>query len=691
MSAVAGYVPLRGAAPPDTLAAQMLARMAHRTPDGTGVWGNAHAVLGHGALHTTPESLHEVLPLVRGPFALVADARVDNREALLHQLSAELRELDLLGDVVPDASLLLAAHARWGHDAPAHVVGAFAYAVWDDRAGELVLARDALGVRQVVFHHAPGQHLAFATEAAALFAVDGIEPDLDEDRIAESLSCRGFDPVRSVFRGIVKLPPAHVLIASPSGVRQQRYWELTIPPPPTRDAAEQFAEVFEEAVRCRTRSAFPVGAELSGGMDSSSVAIVAAEALRERGERLHTLSATFDEASGSDERGYIQIVLDQLGDDAVPHTFQPEREGFVTLHEEIFQRIADGRVNGNHHFNYLSVRTAREAGVRVLLTGQDGDTTVGHGWEWFAEQALAGQWDAMRLEADRCIARLAPERDAYDGQVDYTAPSQILSAYGVPVFRHWAEQKRLLAILRGARGARRAFGASYGRLASLLARDVLRTPAGFRTQRRVRAEAFAEANFPSTLHPDVAARSGLADRLRDREMTRLEEAARPGYTAEAQRRMLTSEYLEGAFERLDLYAAACGVEARHPYMDVRLVELCLSLPTGEKLHDGYSRSVMRRALADRLPPVITWRANKAHLGSPQGAFVFDSEPERTRALIDNPGPAAHYLDLDAMRSLWDRRDSLNEWELGWLTNALALIVWLRTSPYLSHTAASPAA
>lgn len=688
MSAVAGYVALGGPAPSDALAAKMLAQMAHRIPDGRGVWGGTRAVLGQGMLHTTPESLHETLPLVRGPFTLVADARVDNREALLHELSGDLRELDLLGDVVPDAALLLAAHARWGHDAPTHLVGAFVYAVWDDRVGELVLVRDALGVRQVAFHHVPGQHFAFGTEASALFAVEGIEAEIDEHRIAESLSGRGYEPVQSLFRGIVKLKPAHRLVVTASGVRESRYWELAIPAPPAGDAAEQFAEVFEEAVRCRTRSAFPVGAELSGGMDSSSVAVVAAESLRERGETLHTLSATFDQAAGSDERVYIQAVLDRLGDAATPHTFQPEGERFVTLHEEIFQRVADGRVNGNHHFNYLSMRAARDAGIRIVLTGQDGDTTVGHGWEWFAEQALAGEWDAMRREADRCIARLAPERDAYEGQIDYTSPSQILSAYGVPVFRQWAEEKRVLALLQGARGARRAFGASYRLLGRALGRDLLRTPAGFRTQRRTRAEAFARSSLPPTLRSDVAARTRLAERLRDREERRLEEATRPGRTAEAQRKMLTSEYLEGAFERLDLYAAACGVEARHPFMDVRLIELCLSLPTDEKLRDGYSRSVMRRALADRLPPSITWRANKADLGRPQDGFVFDSEPERTRALIQDPGLAAQYVDTAGVQALWDRRETLSEWEMGWLSNALALIVWMRTSPYLSANRAA---
>ena len=676
MSAIACLLRLDGTPAGEAPVRAMLERMSHRGPDGRHVWTDESVGLGHAMLWTTQESLGEVLPLVRGPFALVSDARIDNRDALLQALSGDLNALDLAGDSVADSALVLAAYARWGDAFAEHLVGDFAVVLWDGRSRRLVCARDPLGVRQLYFHHVPGRHLVIASDPEALFAISGIEPEIDEVRVAESLTGRLYDTVHSVFLGVEKVPPAHLLVASAGRVEQRRYWDLTIGDPPAGDAAEHFREVFDEAVRCRTRSAFPVGAELSGGLDSSSVAVVAAEALRARGAALHTFSAAFEQAAGSDERVYIDAVLGQIGD-AVPHVFYPEAEKFVTLHEEIFAHVADGRVNGNHHFNYISARAAGRAGVRVLLTGQDGDTTVGHGWEWFAEQTLAGEWDAMRAEADRCIARLAGERDAYDGQIGYTAPGQIVSAYSVPVLRMWARRKQVGRLVQGARGLHRSFGASYRLLARSLGRDVLRGPEVLARRARSAADAFGRANVPPTLRADVAARTQIVRLLAEHEAARIEASRDSFGTAEAQQRMLTSEYLDGSFEKLDLYAAAAGVEARHPFMDVRLVELCLSLPTSEKLQNGYTRSVMRRALADRLPPSVTWRANKAHLAAPHDAFVFDSEPDRLRDLIEHPGPAAEYLDVAAVRSLWERRTSLSEWEMVWLTNALGFMIWTR--------------
>ncbi len=112
-------------------------------------------------------------------------------------------------------------------------------------------------------------------------------------------------------------------------------------------------------------------------------------------------------------------------------------------------------------------------------------------------------------------------------------------------------------------------------------------------------------------------------------------------------------------------------------MHLPLIEFCLALPSDEKLRDGYSRSVMRRALLDLLPAKVAWRANKSNLTAPQGLFL-SSDPERTQSLLADLGPAERFIDAAALRALWDRRASLSEWEEAWLTNALSLIVWLKT-------------
>lgn len=676
MSALAAFVSLSGIPAPEGLVARMLAPMARRGPDGTATWTDGPAALGHAALHATPEARLERQPLVAGALALVSDARLDERDALHRHLRPTLAALGLDADVVPDAALLLAAHVRWGTDAPAHLTGDFVYAVWDASTRRLVAARDRLGVRQLFVRHVPGAFVALATEPDALLAPPP-RPPLDEARLADAVTGRLYDPRMSLYAGIEKVPAAHTLTADGRGLHTSRYWTLDIGTPPPGDAADAFADAFETAVRRCARTDQALGAELSGGMDSSAVTLVAADVTREAGRPLHTFSARFSDTSGSDEHRYIDAVLARAGDHVVPHEFHPEAERFVELHDEIFDRVSDGRINGNHHFNYLSLRAAHHAGVRVLLTGQDGDTTVGHGWLLFSELAEAEQWDRFRDEARRCIEHLDAERGLYRGQIPYTSVGQIAANYALPVFRLWAETGQWRRLWRGTREAHRALGIPYGLLLRLLRRDLLRSPRTADAVRRRQIEARARRDVSPVLRPDLVARTDLVERLATRETERTEADRTSFSTAEAQQRMLSSLYLEGSFEKLDRYAGAWGVEARHPFMDVDLVELCLSLPTDEKLRDGFTRSVMRRGLATRLPEAITWRANKADLGVPHASFLFTSAPEQIDALLADLGPAEAYLDPDALADLWRRRDTLDDWSVVWLTNALGLALWLR--------------
>ena len=281
---------------------RMLGAMPYRGPDGVGTWAgegvDQGGGLGQAMLWTTPESLHETLPLVRGDFALVADVRLDNRETLLPLLASDLAALGLAADVVPDGALLLAAYARWGPACVDHLLGAFAFALWDRRRRGLVCARDPVGIRQLYVHHAPGRQLAVATEIPALLALDGVGHDLDEDRVADVLAARFFEPTQTLYRDVARLEPGHVLIATPEGITSRRYWAPEIGEPPRGDVVGQFAEIIDEAVRCRMRSAYPVGTELSGGLDSSSVTVLAARVARERLEPLHTFTAVFEEETG---------------------------------------------------------------------------------------------------------------------------------------------------------------------------------------------------------------------------------------------------------------------------------------------------------------------------------------------------------------------------------------------------------
>ena len=693
MSGIAGVLYRDGRAATAEGARQMAERMGRRGPDGRGAWAEGPVGLGHAMLHTTPESLSESLPLAAGPFAITADARIDNRDVLLPQLRGDLAALGLDRPVVPDSSVVLAAYARWGADCVDHLLGAFAFAVWDARERRLVCARDPFGVRPLYTVERPGL-FAFASEPKALFALDGVEPEVDEERVAESLAARLYDPVGTSFRGVVRLPAAHVLTASPDAVARRRYWRLepSDPPPPT-SAVDRFAELFDEAVRCRVRSAFPVASELSGGLDSSAVTVVAARLMRSvegpGGLPLHTVSLAYSDPA-SDERPFGQAVLDRLGAAAVDHYVHPERERVVDLYTEIYQSLDDLRVRGNGYGNYLTAREAGRHGARVLLTGQDGDTTVGHGWERLAELAVAGDWAGVDRESALVFQRCREDRDRAKSQFEYTQASQIASAHVRPLLQWWAEETAVVPFARASLGLRRQFGApALGPLRHFWRQMVL--PGPLRRARARRAtEATAALRLPPTVSPELAQRTDLLGKLA-RQIERAATAGRGEFSAQAAHlRAFDSEGVEGNLNKLDLYPAASGVEARHPFMDVRLVRFCAALPSDQKLRDGWTRAVLRDAVRHELPESVWTRMNKMDHSRQQDDFIFRSQPDAVDALLARPGRAARYLDVEAARDLWRRGredpDALGEWEVAWVSAAVTLVLWFQVSPLLSPAA-----
>ncbi|MGB3541479.1 asparagine synthase-related protein [Rubrivirga sp.] len=659
----------------------MAHRLSRRGPDDQSSWDSGPVGMGHAMLRTTPESLDETLPLVAGPFALTSDARLDNRDTLLAQLAPDLQALGLEDAVVPDSSLLLAAYARWGEDCVDHLRGAFAFALWDGWKQKLVCVRDHFGIRPL-YTVDRSDLIAVASEPKALFALEGVDPVLDDDRIAESLSARLYDPIGTSFRGIVRLPAAHVLTADLDGTRQRRYWTLEPDdPPPPGQAADRFAEIFEDAVRCRVRSAFPVGSELSGGLDSSAVTVVAARLLE--GEPLHTVSLAYSDPA-ADERPFGQAVLDQLGSAAIPHYVEPEKERLVDLYTEIYQSLDDLRARGNGYGNYLTARELSRHGVRVMLTGQDGDSAVWHGWERLAELALEGDWAGVKREADLAFARCREDQDRSRSQYPYTQASQLASAHITPVLRWWAEEKAVGPFARASLGIHRQYGTPLFTQLSHYWRFFALPQASLRARARRAADVSARSLVPPTASTDLVRRTGLYRRLAKHQL-RTQTAGRGEFTAQqAQRRALRSEGIEGSLNKLDLYPAASGVEARHPFMDVRLVQFCLGLPSRTKLAGGWSRAVLRDAVGHELPAVVRRRMNKMDHGRQQDNFIFRSDPDRVQALLDAPGAAAAYLDLEAVQSLWDRgrrdSDALDGWEVAWVAAAVTLILWFRASP-----------
>ena len=622
MSWIAGAVQFHGGALTEDDAAAMMAPMRHCPPEAEGTWADGTAAVGHHGFYTTPEAVHEQQPLVCGGVTLVADARVDNRAELLDQLGPRLRTLGLLRDGRPvtDADLILAAYVEWGERCPGHLVGDFAFAVWDAERRTLLCARDPFGVRPLYVHDGGGR-VVVASEPRGLFAA-GVSDEID-DTFVEELTRRGNVATadRTLFRAVRLLPHGHAMAASADGVREWAHYTVrpSSDPVPETDAAvaERFAELFREAVRCRVRGGVRIGAQLSGGLDSSAVACVARDLEAERGgDPIDTFTLAFGLFPHIDEREFADAVLETGG--FRPHTVDTTPLGPLSNLADLHAAIDSGPAAGTQHFIWAMCKAAGELGVRVLLDGLDGDLVVEHGQNRLHELARAGDWETFFAEARSLLERHKGndwlERFERDFGHDI---SHIFYIYGLPALEALAERGPVWSFARSLRGAVRHGGVIPRVVLPRIWRRLL-VPGP--VLRRLRG------GDPA---PPPAVRADQLEALRGVKLPR-------GLT-------------------LATHAAAVhGVELSHPFLDVRLVEFCLSLPSSQSLRDGWTRSVLRRALSSVLPDVVRDRIGKADLSAAYLRGLVDVDRDLLDRLVERAEAMGGAVVADGLRAARDR-------------------------------------
>ncbi|WP_263818881.1 lasso peptide isopeptide bond-forming cyclase [Salinibacter sp.] len=678
MSGVAGIYYLDGR-PVEEEVDRMVDVMEHRGPDGINTWRSEAVGLGHCMLETTPEDQHESLPLIDRGGALVAtaDARIDNRDDIIKTLGLQ-RPKD---PPITDTELILAAYKQWGEDCPQHLLGAFVFAIWDEKNERLFLGRDQFGIKQLYFYHKNGRHFYFASEIKSLLSLSDVPEKIDELTLGIHLANGRPDGERTIFQNILRFPPGHALTATPCKVRRRQYWSLSATDVPSdltdEEYAERFRNIFEEAVRCRLRSTRSVGSELSGGLDSSYVTCVAHRILRKSTDRntLHTFSTVYDRFDECDERPYIQEVTKKEGIE--PHYTIVEEQSIIDLLDEIYDYLDDGRVSGNHHLNWLTARQAGRSPVRVLLTGQDGDTTVHHGWQYFLELARGRKWEEFARLANQTIRVLQRDDGVVERQETWSEPEDILGDYGSVYLLRWAKKGNYLKLLSSLVEISKHFSVSPWLILQNMWREVV-FPAYYWRKSR---QSPSQPNVPKTIAPQFADDVGLKEYLSKRSSQSNEEL-RHITARNAQARILKSSYLVSSFEKIAHYAAAAGVEARHPFMDKRLIEFCLGLPPQQSLSKGWSRAVMRRAMKGVVPEPIRQRTEKANLAAPFRYLLIDlGGGEIEQILRYDTGKMGNYVNQSYLSSLYkdakEEKGSVSQDELHTFAKAISMLHWSR--------------
>lgn len=378
MSGILGVWNLDGRPVEPGRLAQMSATLSHRGPDGEGQWLDGPVGLACQLMRVTPESRHETQPLVHpGGTVIVFDGRLDNREELLDLLKA----YPWIEVASPDPVLILAAYEAWGDRFPERLNGDFALALFDPRRKQLLLARDAVGLR-TLYYYRTGDLFLFASEIKAIVAHPRVVRRPNDDIVAEFLTHNCFynnNPGETFFKDIYAIAPGQLALVKPHSFTTRQFWDFD----PSRilrlnsfqDYAEAFRHLFAQAVGRRLRSAYPVAVLLSGGLDSSSI-FCQAERLRQ-GSPDHNpailgISYAASDGSPADEQTFLRDIERLYGSEIV--RIPMGLLGFSENPQKEVWQVEGPLLEWN--IVHQAHRRAHGLGARVLITGFWGDEVL---------------------------------------------------------------------------------------------------------------------------------------------------------------------------------------------------------------------------------------------------------------------------------------------------------------------------
>ena len=545
MCGIAGIFEFEAGAGADMgLLTRMTDLIAHRGPDDSGHWLGGNVGLGHRRLSIIDLSPagHQPMGSDDGAVWITYNGECYNYA----ELAAGLRQRGHRFRSTSDTEVILHLYQELGERFLDEVDGMFALAIWDARAECLFLARDRLGIKPL-YYAAGRRHFLFASEMKALLADPQVGSDIDPAALAEYFHLLSIPDARCVFRGVEKLPPGHCLKVTRRGVERRQYWDVAVAPNPDmsfEEACTQFAERFPAAVRSHMVADVPVGAFLSGGVDSSAIVSAATRAAT---APVETFSITFPGMAEFDESHYASAVAARCG--ARHHEFSLTPELIDGLDHIVWHADEPFAVSSAFALYFLAQLARRH--VKVVLSGDGGDEVfAGYVWRHADFPPMTGTAAA--------VTRLAPA----------------LRAIGL-----------LAGLVRP--GSRR------------------RGPHG-RDERYLRSFACYHRDDMALLLERDLARPVLAA-LDDNVVQQWLDAA-PGDQLDRKlytdlKTTLVSEMLT----KVDRMTMAHGLEGRVPFLDHHLVEWAFTVPSQYKLRGGEGKYLVKKAMESHLPHDILYR------------------------------------------------------------------------------------
>ncbi len=578
MCGICGVV--TGGPPPDVdLVLRMIGRLRHRGPDGSGYVRDADAALGHARLAII-DTAGGAQPLSNedGSLWISFNGEIFNYV----ELGAELRARGHTFRTASDTEVIVHAWEEWGEAAFSRFNGQWALALWDRAHRRLILSRDRLGVRPL-FYARTGGRLVFASEVKALFADPSIPRALDPLGLDQTLTYWSPVAPRTSFTGIQQLEPGYVAILDSDGFRKRPYWTIGFPPRGKEPCQEVSAnagslrEAVVEATRLRfLRSDVPVGAYLSGGIDS---AVTAAAVTAYTDAPLDTFSLRFADAE-FDEGHYQDLMARRLG--TRHHEVVVAPADIAAVFPEVVRHAEAPLLRAAPAPLYLLSRLVRDSGYKVVVTGEGSDEVLG-GYDIYREARVREFW--TRDPASTLRGRAA----------ELLYPWMARSPGGAPAF------------------ARSFFGQNLDAADPALShRPRWQSTAALKTLLTSQWQArCAESGAPDDLIAALPRDSSDWDPLARAQWLEMSTLL-PGYILSSQG---------------DRMLMANGVEGRFPFLDRDVVDLANTLPARHKLSGLEEKYLLKRAFADIVPAEIVQRPKQPYRAPDAASFFVPDAPD----------------------------------------------------------------
>ena len=619
MCGIAGIIDLTSGGPSRELIQRMTGLLRHRGPDDEGIAVLGPAALGHRRLSIIDLSPggHQPMSLEEAGLHVVFNGEIYNYP----EVKAELEARGETFRSRSDTEVILRAYRAWGVDSLQRLNGMFAFAIWDEGRRTLFAARDRLGKKPFFYHHRPG-FLSFASEMKALLADPKLARDVDPSAIDEYLTYTYIPAPRTVFRGISKLLPGHYLLYRKDCVTTEPYWELSFGQNGSRESEEQSVErledLFRASVRRRLLSDVPVGAFLSGGLDSSAVVGMMAQ-ISSDPVRTYTI--------GFEEKGYSEV------EDA-----RVIARHFGTRHHELFVRadavsiLPDLVWHLDEPFgdssavpSYYVAKLAAEH-VKVVLSGDGGD-------ELFAGYTRYQQ--AMEPRPWRWIPRGLRRRII--GPVAENLPIE------------WPGRRYLYEMANMSRESSPESVGIYPYIKERIYSSAMR--AELTASRRKSGGGVALEEHPRLKTLDRLSRLQYLD---------------------------TKQYLpDDILVKVDRTTMAHSLESRAPLLDHTLVSYVATLPPSWKLRGGVSKYLFRKMVGRYLPPSALEK-KKQGFGIPRESWFRSDLREHARErLLDTRAAERGYFDRRVLDRMLTSHAAGRRDYSGWIWCLLVLEEWHR--------------